>query len=173
MLSSLYKVSKNGFLKFTTGINAFASVWVMAIGCFILADVLGRVLFNHPLTGVPEIVKVSIVGIVWIQIPYSTLTGLHVRSTLIHSRLGKTGQEVLNIIGNIMGAGLMAALFRASWPDMIHSWEILEFEGDGVFRVPAYPIRTMITFGSAMAAVHFVAQIVQNVRNILNREKEA
>lgn len=173
MFKSLFRVLKITFLKATSGFNAMGTVLILIIGVLILFDVIGRIFFNHPVTGVVEIVKVSIVGAVWIQIPYSTMTKLHVRSTLIHTRLGPNGKEVLNIISNAIGGSLMMILFWASWSDMIHSWSISEFEGEGVFRIPAYPIRTALTIGCGMAGIHFAALLIQNVLRLFRRQKEA
>ena len=167
-LSSLQK----GFSKLTSGLNSIATVWIAVIGCLILADVFGRVLFNHPLTGIPEIVKASIVGILYLQIPFATASRLHVRSTLIHSRLGPKGQEILNILAQLIGAAIMIALFWTSWPEMIESIAIREYEGE-YFRVPAYPIRILILLGSAMAAVHFLTLTVQSLVICLARNEEA
>ena len=67
-----------GFAKFRTAaarvtsvMNAVATFWIFVIMFLMTGDVLGRVLFNRPITGTPEIVKVSIVGIVFLQIPHT------------------------------------------------------------------------------------------------------
>ena len=47
-------------------LNAIGTAWVAGITVLISCDILGRVLFNSPIIGVPEVVKVSVVGIVWL-----------------------------------------------------------------------------------------------------------
>jgi TRAP-type C4-dicarboxylate transport system permease small subunit len=55
------------FHNLLAGLNTLASVWVLFIVGLVSADVIGRAAFNAPLSGVPEIVRFSIVGMVWLQ----------------------------------------------------------------------------------------------------------
>ena len=46
-------------------LNAIGTAWVAGITVLICSDIVGRALFSFPIIGVPEIVKVSVVAIVW------------------------------------------------------------------------------------------------------------
>ena len=75
------------FHNLLAGFNALASVWVLFIVGLISADVIGRAAFNAPLPGVPEIVRFSIVGMVWLQMAYALRSGNHLRTTLFLGRM--------------------------------------------------------------------------------------
>lgn len=157
---------KNGFIWLTKFFSAVATLWIAVVGILIVIDVLGRVFLNQPLTGTPELVKVSVVCIVFLQIPLATYSKNHMRSTMIHSRMGPVSQEIINIFATLICCTIMFTLFLSSWPDAVHSWKILEFEGEGALRVPVYPLRTIILIGSLMSGMHFVAQVAESILNI-------
>lgn len=129
-------------------------------------DVLGRILFNHPITGTPELVKISIVGIVFMQMPHTLLKGRHIRSEIIIQRLSVKKSIWLEVLASLAGALVFIALFVSSWPATVTSWEILEFEGEGALRVPVYPIRSLILLGSALTAIIFLAQLAKTFKEM-------
>ena len=60
--------------------NAAGTLWMFAIMFMILADVIGRNLFNQPLAGVPELVAYSIVGAVFLQMANTLYSNRFVRA---------------------------------------------------------------------------------------------
>ena len=43
-----------------------------------------------------------------------------------------------------------------SWDSAINSWVAGEYEGEGALRVPAWPTRFTILFGSAVATISYL-----------------
>jgi len=75
----------NGFSSLVAGLNSVGTAWIFALMVLINVDVLARYLFNAPIQGVAEVVELSIVGIVFLQIsdavragPSSKATGIPV-----------------------------------------------------------------------------------------------
>ena len=64
-------------------LNAVGTAWVAALTVLICSDILGRALFSSPIIGVPEIVKVSVVAIVWLQMAHTLKIGGHLRSDVV------------------------------------------------------------------------------------------
>lgn len=155
-----------GFLKIIAGFNACGSFCIFLILVFVTGDVAGRVFFNRPITGIPEIVKVAVVGITFMQIPWALWTNRHIRSDLIAGRLGSRGRGVLALIRNIIATAAFICIFIANWHPMMKAWEILEYEGGGAMPVPVYPVFTLIQIGSALAATISLSRIVVNIRNL-------
>ena len=62
---------KRPFHLVMASLNVLGTLWIVAITLLITADVTGRAFFNSPIFGVPEIVKISVVGIVWLQMSYT------------------------------------------------------------------------------------------------------
>ena len=138
------------------GLNAVGSVWVAAITLLICADILGRVLFQYPLAGVPEIVKVSIVAIVWLQIPHTLKTGGHLRSDIVLRYLSERSRAALDLFACVLGAIIFGLLVYSGWDTMILAWELGEFEGELPVRVPTYPLRSIVLLGAGLTCLQFL-----------------
>ena len=149
-------------------LNAAGTAWVGAMMFLICGDIFGRALFNSPIVGVPEIVKVSIVGLVWLQMAYTLKVGGHLRSNVILDRLPRKWQFSVEIIGSILGILVFGFAAYSSWDVMIEGWRIMEFEGELPVRVPTYPIRTIVFIGAFLTAVQFVVILSQNIRALFN-----
>jgi len=155
------------------GLNAVGSAWVAAITVLVCADILGRVLFQYPLAGVPEIVKVSIVAIVWLQIPHTLKTGGHLRSDIVLRYLSERSRAVLDLFACVLGAIIFGLLVYSGWDTMILAWEMGEFEGELPVRVPTYPLRTIVLLGAALTALQFLLMAAEAVRRLASRSPEA
>ena len=138
------------------GLNAVGTAWVAAITVLICADILGRVLFSFPITGVPEIVKASIVAIVWLQIPHTLRIGGHLRSDIVLRALPGRGRAIANLFSYALGALIFGLLVFSGWDTMIMAWELGEFEGELPVRVPTYPLRSIVLLGAALTCLQFL-----------------
>lgn len=155
------------------GLNAIGSVWVAALTLLICADILGRVLFRFPLVGVPEIVKVSIVAIVWLQIPHTLKTGGHLRSDILMRYMPGRMRAAVDLLACVLGALIFGLLVYSGWDTMIQAWEMGEFEGELPVRVPTYPLRSIVLLGAALTALQFVLMALEAVRRLASRSSEA
>ncbi len=154
-------------------LNALGSLWIAAIGLLITADVVGRAFFASPIFGVPEIVKISVVGIVWLQMAHTLRSGGHLRSNVILDRLPARGRHVADVLAFVLGATIFALVAYTAWAPMIESWEIGEFEGEYPVRVPTYPIRSLLVVGAALTAVQFAAMAGRSLLALLRGEEAA
>lgn len=145
------------------GLNAVGSVWVAAITVLICADILGRVLFQYPLAGVPEIVKVSIVAIVWLQIPHTLRIGGHLRSDIVLRVLPSRGRALVNLFSYALGALIFGLVVFSGWDTMIMAWELGEFEGELPVRVPTYPLRSIVLLGAGLTCLQFLLMTAEVV----------
>ncbi len=140
-------------------LNAVGTAWVAGITILISCDILGRALFNSPLIGVPEIVKVSVVGIVWLQMSHTLKIGGHLRSDVILTRLSPRGRSFVDLISYTLGAVIFALVVYSGWNTMIMAWELGEFEGEEPVRVPTYPIRSIVLLGAALTSLQFLLML--------------
>lgn len=166
MLGEAFIKFRTASAKVTSVMNAVATFWIFAVMFIMTGDVLGRVLFNKPITGTPEIVKVSIVGIVFLQIPHTLWVNRHIRSEILLVRLKSFTRSVFLIFTDLLGVAVFVGIMWASWGDAIIAWQKLEIEGEGALRVPVYPIRTIIILGSLMTAIHFAIKVIQTVTDM-------
>ncbi len=151
------------FEKIIVGLNVAATAWIFGMIMFVVLDVGGRVLFNFPLTGVPEIIKISNPMIAFMQITYVLYAGRHIRTDILLDRMSKRGNAWVNIVNAVMGAFIFGLNFYSGWGLTVTAFEIWEYEGEGALRVPTAPIRLIILIGSVLMMIQFFRIIASNL----------
>ena len=133
--------------------HALASIWMFFLIFIITCDVGGRVFLNHPIPGVPEVIKASLVFICFLLLPEATGKMRHIRSDVLATRLGLSLTRILAIVRFLLGTLLLTGIAVATWDKMLEAWRIWEYEGEGTIRVPMAPVRTTIFICSVIAAL--------------------
>ena len=149
-----------GLHRLTGVMNAAGTLWIFVIMILMTADVLGRNLFNTPIRGVIEIVTLSIVSIVFLQLADTLRTGKFTRADAFLGALllrKPAAGRFLQGVFHLAGAGLLVALCAASWPLLVESWQNGEYLGAiGDFQAPVWIMRAVIVFGSACTTLTFL-----------------
>jgi len=155
-----------------SAMNVIGTVWVVLLTILIMGDILGRAFFNSPIIGVPEIVKVSIVGIVWLQMAQTFRIGGHLRSEVVLNRLSWRGRNLVDLIASVLGIIIFTAIVFSGWDTMIESWRGGEFEGELPVRVPTYPIRTIVLLGAAFTSFQFFLILAGTLRALWGEKRK-
>ncbi|MCO5160227.1 MAG: TRAP transporter small permease [Mesorhizobium sp.] len=140
-------------------LNAMAAIWAFALAFVILVDVAGR-LVGFTFQGTVELVANSIVAIVFLQFPLTIVRGSFLRATVIYDTVADRARKSIDLISCLLGLGIFVAIAWGGWSDMITSFRIGEFEGEGALRVPVYPTRAIIFAMSVLCAVCYLRLIV-------------
>lgn len=143
-----------------SGLNSIGTLWIFALMIVISLDVIGRTALNAPLPGVLELVRLSIVGIVFIQLGHTLRAGRITRADnllrLLQQRWPRIGYGLQAVFG-LAGAALFAVLFHASYPFLLSSWASGEYAGiEGYISYPVWPVRLIILVGSVCAGIQFL-----------------
>ena len=150
--------------------NNIGTAWVFVLLVIINLDIGGRALFNHPVRGVPEIVAMSIVALVFLQIAHTLKVGRLTRSDILLNWLaGRYPRLKLGLEGgyHLTGAVLMAILFKASLPLLTKAWQIDEYVGaQGDFMAPIWPVKLIILIGCLAGGIQFLIMAVTNFRQM-------
>lgn len=156
-------------------LNMIGAVWVALIMVLITVDVTGRAFFDSPLFGVPEIVKISVVGLVWCMMAHTLKVGAHLRSTILLDRMPPRLRNAVEILSCVLGVVMFALIVYSGWNNMIDAWQIGEFEGEDPVRVPTYPIRSLVIIGAALTSLQFLVMLVEQIRGkaFLSKQEEA
>lgn len=136
--------------------NSMGTCWIFVLLVLINLDIIGRTLFDSPVAGVNEIVGMSIVACVFLQLGHTLRMGRLTRSDIILSRLDGHPRLalLLDALYNLAGAGLLITLLAFSYPLLIHAWSIGEYEGSaGGFTAPVWPVKLIIVIGCLAGAV--------------------
>lgn len=133
--------------------------------CFLIcADVIGRVVFNSPVKGTPEMVSFSIVIICFLQAPFAIRSGGMIWVDALTSHLPPLAQRIFEITGYLLGLAFFAIVCWGSIDPSIHAWTSNEFEGEGAMRVPVWPARFVIVLGTFLAAFNYLLITMERLR---------
>ncbi|MFH1092056.1 MAG: TRAP transporter small permease [Pseudomonadota bacterium] len=155
--------------KFADILNTVATVWTFFLMFFMTADVAGRYFFGRPLTGAPEMVKVSLVALLYLYLPHALWSGRMVRSDLLVPRMSPRLQTIMVILTHLLGTILFAGIVISLWHHMADAWMHGEWEGEGALRVPTAPIRTIVILGSALTSFMYLIRTVQHARTLFKK----
>lgn len=132
-----------------------AAVWAFGLTFLILADIIGRNLFDLPINGTVEMVASSVVIIVFLQAGYAIRSRSMLRADFLVIHLPKGVQRVLLGIGYLLGAAFFLMIITGGWEESILSYVEGEYEGEGALRVPSWPARWTVLFGSVLALINY------------------
>jgi TRAP-type mannitol/chloroaromatic compound transport system permease small subunit len=150
--------------------NSIGTAWVFVLLVIINLDIGGRAIFNHPIRGVPEIVAMSIVACVFLQIAHTLRVGRLTRSDLLMNWLEVKYPGAKNFLEGLyysIGAVLMGILFGASVPLFTRAWRIDEYVGaEGDFMAPIWPVKLIILIGCLAGAIQFLLMAFDSFRQL-------
>ena len=118
-----------------------AATWAFALSLLVMANIIGRSVFDSPIYGTAEIVAASIVIIVYLQAGYAIRSRSMLKADFLVNRLPDMVQRVLLAIGYLLGAAFFVMIITGGWEESILSYVEGEFEGEGALRVPSWPAR--------------------------------
>lgn len=136
----------------------------------ICADVAGRSLFGSPIAGVTEMVSLSIVGIVFLQLASALRAGRLTRADLLTKRLGARTPRLahaLELLWNLTGALVVLVLVRASFPRFLTALQRDEFIGVvGHFTAPTWPVKLVLVVGAGALVLQFAVCAAESYRSM-------
>lgn len=148
-------------------LNNIGTVWIFLLMLIINADVLARLLLNAPIDGVPEIVALSIVGIVFLQLSDAVRAGRLTRSDGLLSRVNARRPKlglVLNTFYDLCGMAFFAAILVGVIPILVEAWRGDYYVGtDGIFTVPEWPLRLILVISCITVIAVFVLLVKRHL----------
>ncbi len=151
----------------TQALLVVAATLAFLLSFLVVADVVGRAVFNSPVKGTPEIVSISIVIICYLQAAYAIRSGGMLRVDAFVSVLPGRARDALGIIGALLGAAFFGLILWGSFEPAAYAWTSNEFEGEGALRVPVWPARFIIILGSALAVLNYLLLAFQALQSLL------
>ncbi|MEO8465111.1 MAG: TRAP transporter large permease subunit [Gammaproteobacteria bacterium] len=151
-----------------TCMNGAGVVWVFALMFLISADIIGRAAFDHPLAGVTEMVSLSLVACVFLQLGYAVMRARLMRVEMLvepfEQRLPAAAAAWFAVLAAI-GAAVLVVIAWGEWPDFLRAWRTAEFAGvEGLYTIPVWPIKFLIVAGSLIAALELLRQLLIHLR---------
>ncbi|HEX7081830.1 MAG TPA: TRAP transporter large permease subunit [Gammaproteobacteria bacterium] len=143
--------------------NGAGVVWVFALTFLICADIVGRTVFDHPIRGVTEIVSLSLVASVFLQVAYAVQQDRITRAEMLLGPLDAGAPSAARrwrMVMAAVGCVLLALTAVGEWPDTVRALLTSEFAGvQGQFTMLVWPIKAIIVLGSVVAALEYLRQV--------------
>ncbi len=144
----------------TLALNVLGSLLIVAVMVLVNADVIGRGAFGLPISGVPEMVSLSIVAIVFLQVAQTFKMGRLTRSDALMGAMQRRAPRMraaVELIFCIGAGGIMLQLLIASWPLFVKAWKRNTFEGTiGDFTAPIWPVKMIILIGCTALIIQLI-----------------
>lgn len=149
-------------------LNLAGAALILVLLVLVNADAIGRTWFSAPIIGVHEIVELSIVAIVFLQLGDTVRIGRLTRSDgmllWLHARAPAV-ERFLRILFDLLAAGFMALLVWGGVPRLIDSYQRAEFAGTALlFTFPEWPVKLIIVVGASAAGAKLLASAWQKLR---------
>ena len=166
-----------GLHRITQALNALGTLLIIGLMLLINTDIVGRTGFDAPVRGVTELVSLSIVGIVFLQLADTLRTGRFTRADVLLDRLKTTRPalcDTLHALFHLVGMALMLVILAASWTPLMESIEIREYVGAvGDFQAPVWPVRLITLVGLAVTALTFGLLAWLDIARLRSRKRGA
>lgn len=159
----------------TQGLNVAGTLLIVALAVLVNADVIGRNAFSAPVSGVPEMVSLSIVAIVFLQVAEAARRGRFIRAdaipTLLAARVPRLA-AALEALWHAAALALIWVLTAASWPLLVRAWERQTFVGAvGDFIAPTWPVRLIIVVGCTALMAQFALGLMRALHRLTARPR--
>jgi TRAP-type C4-dicarboxylate transport system permease small subunit len=148
---------------------AAAALITFLLSFLVVADVIGRVVFNSPVKGTPEIVSMSIVIVCFLIGAQAVRSGGMIRTDVIIDMFGKPGHDFAQLLSGLLGTLFFGLIVWGSFEPALHAWTSSEFEGEGALHVPVWPARFTVMLGSALITAIYVGQALSAAKALWNR----
>lgn len=159
-----------GSVVFST--NAIAAVWLLLMMLAVVCDIAGRFLFNSPIAGTTEMVTLSVVAVLYLQLSYTLRSGAMTRSDALITRLIEKNPRagyLLNIVFYLAGVVLMSAIIYIAWPKWLDTYESGFYVGVvGVFTFPDWPRLLIVFIGCTLTGLQFLMMAARDARNLVS-----
>ena len=154
-------------IAFSDRLSKFLMV-VAAAGAFglaflVMANIVGRYVFDSPIDGTAEIVAASIVIIVFLQAGYAIRSRSMLKADFLVTHLPDKAQRALLVIGYMLGAAFFLMIITGGWEESILSYVDGEYEGEGARQVASWPARWTVLIGSGVAMINYLVMAYVDV----------
>lgn len=160
--------------KIALAMAVLGGLGTLIIMALINADVIGRGVFGTPVPATAEMVSAAIVTIVFLQLPYATITGRNVRSDIILGRIERASPRagfLFDALHHAIGAIMLFILLWYIAPEMVSAFRDSETVGlYHIFTLPRGPFVMAVVIGCALTMLCYALLTVLLLREGLRPE---
>ena len=154
-----FKTLYRGYGRLLRGFGLISAAATFLMMLLVVANVIGRYLFNKPLTGTLEFTESLLVIIIFLAVALTQYDGGHIRVNLITRRLPKRVARILTVVAMLSGCAFFTWCSYAAWNFATQAYSFNEQEwGEVVF--PLWPMKFVVFFGLATLAFQFLLDAI-------------
>ena len=154
------------FSKTLSYLGAFA---LFAMMCLTTVDVVGRYIFNRPITGVFELTEYLVLILIFSFIGYTQSQKGHVAVDILLPLLPDKLKKVTDVGNHLVCLILMGLI---TWMGVEKALELKEVgEASPNLHIPAYPFAIYLVLGCLIMCIELVRSIIQLV--FFNKSEES
>jgi C4-dicarboxylate transporter, DctQ subunit len=147
------------------------TAWLSGLGIFLLmllgvAHVLGRKFFGMPVFGYIDIVEVMMSFMVFLALAYTERLGGHIRMELFVSYLRGRWLALFELIGVVLGLGIVAVLFVYSWDHAMRAYYLGDSSIDA--QLPMWPSKLVVPIALGLLFVRLLISAWAYLRVIVD-----
>ena len=161
------------FSRLVAGLNSVGGVLIFGLVIMINLDIFSRFLFNSPIDGVTELVELSIVAIVFLQLADAVRNGRLTRSDGLYDKIKARNPRLGHLLGtffDLAGAVFFTLLIAGSVPRFIDAWEHGYYSGNkGIVVIPIWPVRLIIVIGAVTVVLVFLGLVWRHLMALLGK----
>jgi len=149
-----------GRLLHAFGLASAVSTFLMLV--LVVANVIGRYLFNSPITGAFEITESLLVVVIMLGLGLTQYHDGHIRVTILTRRMPLAWARLAKIGALLLGAVFFAWCAYASWKFAYESYSFNEQEW-GTITFPLYPFKFVVFLGVILLTVQFLLDMINEI----------
>ena len=162
--------------QWVAALNSLGTILIFAMMIMINLDVFARFLFNAPIDGVTEMVELSIVAIVFLQLGDAVRSGRLTRSDGLFLRLLASKPGAGHVVGafyELCGAFFFSAILVGAWPRLQEAWERGYYTGNkGLFVMPVWPVRLILVVGCVTVILVFLTAMAKHLSQVSGSSRQ-
>ncbi|WP_445682522.1 TRAP transporter small permease subunit [Radicibacter daui] len=146
-----------GRLLYACGLVSGLTVFFMML--LVVANVIGRFLFNTPINGTLEITESMLTVLIFLALGLTQYEGGHIHVVLLLKRFTPFWHRVAETAAMALGAVFFAWSSWASWNFAMKSLAMDEHEW-GSIQFPLYPVKLVLFAGLVLLTLQFVLDTI-------------
>lgn len=132
-------------------LGTLAGVALTALALFTMADIILRYIFNQPISGSIDIVKLSLVVMTFCALPYAGRSDGHIVVDIVPDYPSQRLNGIRDATGKLLTATIFAVL---AWQGLLRAEESALFgEASNMLEIPFQPFFYVMFVGSAVYSV--------------------
>jgi TRAP-type transport system small permease protein len=167
----LWRITAQGIKKIEYTLAVISCAFIMILMLLGAADVLGRYLFNHPITGAYEISQVIMAGVILFAWAFTMRKGMHVRVDMFVARLSPRPRAILNLVTTAVSLVMFIIItWRSAFVALQYVNEQRAFQ---TINFPSYPFHFFVPVSAFLLCLELIIQITylgQELRRVKGSE---